>query len=84
MVNAVDSMPTEILKYGRPGVSNVLTVVYQKIWTSGLDTVADYSLSKKGNTRLCQNNRMIIRISHQRMAILHVILTIRLEGETEQ
>ena len=35
VLTGVDNIPAEILKHGGPGIIDALTVVYQKIWTSG-------------------------------------------------
>ena len=43
----VDNIPADILKYGGPGIIDILTVVCQKIWTSGLEKVTDYSCSEE-------------------------------------
>ena len=60
----VDNIPAEILKHGGSGIVDTLTVVCQKIWTSG-QWIEDWTksviilLPKKGSTRLFQNYRKI-------------------------
>ena len=41
----VDNIPAEIVKYGRPGVVDALTVICQKTWLKG--TVVDHSFSEE-------------------------------------
>ena len=56
----------------------------QWILAQRLDTVADHHSSRKnGNTRLCQNCRMISLISHPSRVMLWLILN-RLVGQAEQ
>jgi hypothetical protein len=84
----VDNIPAEILKHGGPVIIDALTVVCQKIWTTG-QWPKDWTksliipLPKKGNTRLCQNYRTISLICHPSKVMLRVILN-RLVHQAEQ
>ena len=83
----VDNILAEFLKHGGPSTSDAQPSSVRKYGPMDkareLDTVTDYSSSKKGNTRLYQNYKTISLISHSSKVMLRVILN-RLVNHAEQ
>ena len=74
-----DGIPIELLKEVDEEAMKVLTAIFQQIWIKGSGQKqwkeSIYVLiPKKGDPRICSNNRTIALISHASKVMLKVIL----------
>ena len=74
-----DIIPGELVQAGGEKVIEILTLICNRIWTTGIWPKAwtqslIITIPKKGNLKLCNNYRTISLISHPSKVLLNVIL----------
>ena len=82
-----DNIPGELVQAGGEKVIEILTLICNRIWTTGIWPKAwtqslIITIPKKGNLKLCNNYRTISLISHPSKVLLNVILS-RLRPQAE-
>ena len=82
-----DNIPGELVQAGGEKVIEILKLICNRIWTTGIWPKAwtqslIITIPKKGNLQLCNNYRTINLISHPSKVLLNVILN-RLRPQAE-
>ena len=75
----IDNVPSELLKGGGEALNDIITKLYQKVWSTNQwpdlwSTSLIIPIPKKGDLKKCSNYHTISLISHTRKILLRIIL----------